>query len=89
MSRIEERMKALEFEVIELRKRTEELEEELGLHQRLSAPYQPITTPLRQPTWIVPNTCSVCGLKFDGPMGYVCGNPRCPSGVSCCGSSLE
>lgn len=25
--------------------------------------------------------CKVCGIKFDGPMGYVCGNPDCPTAV--------
>lgn len=25
--------------------------------------------------------CRVCGLTFDGPMGYVCPNDRCPSRV--------
>ena len=90
MSRIEERMEALELEVISLRKRTQELEEELERHQRLSSPYQPIapTVPY-QPTWVAPNACSICGMKFDGPMGYVCTNPRCPSGVVYCGSGLE
>ena len=30
-----------------------------------------------------PNTCSVCGMKFDGPMGYVCMHPGCLSRVTC------
>lgn len=29
------------------------------------------------------NSCKVCGMKFDGPMGYVCGRTDCPSGVTC------
>ena len=27
------------------------------------------------------NCCSVCGLRFEGSMGYVCANPTCPSAV--------
>lgn len=23
--------------------------------------------------------CKVCGIKFDGPMGYVCPHPDCPT----------
>jgi hypothetical protein len=30
------------------------------------------------PPVIDPNKCSVCGMVFDGPTGYVCGNVRCP-----------
>lgn len=26
--------------------------------------------------------CKVCGIIFDGPMGYVCPNMRCPSGFA-------
>lgn len=28
-------------------------------------------------------TCQVCGLKFEGAMGYVCMQPLCPSKFSC------
>ena len=89
MSRMDERMAMLEGELDNLRARVAELEGELEEARRLAAPYQPITTPPYQPTWVVPNACSVCGLKFDGPMGYACTNPRCPSGVSYCGSKIE
>lgn len=27
------------------------------------------------------NTCSVCGLKLEGVMGYSCSNLRCPTGL--------
>ena len=27
--------------------------------------------------------CSVCGLKFDGVMGYVCTRSDCPTAVRC------
>lgn len=32
-------------------------------------------------TW--PSACSVCGLKWDGPMGYCCPRADCPSSVRC------
>lgn len=35
------------------------------------------------------NTCSACGMKFDGPMGYACSRPDCPSGVSYCGTEVK
>lgn len=35
-----------------------------------------------EPLYPLPTNCVVCGLKFDGPMGYVCGHPQCPTGVS-------
>ncbi len=52
--------------------------------------------PVPGPTW-VPNpslpvpympmldypACGVCGMKFTGPMSYVCPRTDCPSGVSC------
>lgn len=27
-------------------------------------------------------SCRECGLIWDGPMGYVCPNPKCPTGVN-------
>jgi hypothetical protein len=32
--------------------------------------------------------CSVCGLKFSGPMGYVCPNNNCPTKVTCTTNTL-
>ncbi len=26
------------------------------------------------------NSCPKCGMIFDGPMGYVCTDPKCPTG---------
>lgn len=34
------------------------------------------------PSYMQPPSCSVCGMRFDGPMGYVCSRTDCPSGVS-------
>ena len=81
MASADEKLAMLEAEMDTLRHRVATLEAELEQARRLTAPYQP--------TWVVPNACSVCGLKFDGPMGYACTNPRCPSGVSYCGSKIE
>ena len=27
------------------------------------------------------NKCPQCGLEFTGPMGYVCSQPQCPTGL--------
>ena len=89
MPSADEKLAMLEAEMDTLRHRVAHLEAELEQARRLTAPYQPITTPPYQPTWIVPNSCAVCGIKFDGPMGYACTNPRCPSGVSYCSSKME
>lgn len=45
----------------------------------------PWTTTPYQP-WVVPNTqwtknCPKCGINIDGPMGYVCPQPQCPTGL--------
>ena len=42
-----------------------------------------------QPPVVIPPTipnhwaksCKACGLRLDGPMGYVCPNTQCPSGL--------
>ena len=33
------------------------------------------------PTWSTPSYCPQCGLKFEGTMGYVCSQPKCPTGL--------
>ncbi len=38
-------------------------------------------TPMNPPTWNTPNNCPKCGLKIDGPMGYVCTNYPCAVGL--------
>ena len=38
---------------------------------------------------VVPNRCNVCGITFEGAMGYVCTNPRCPTRVVFKGSTIE
>ena len=41
---------------------------------------QPQVFPPRMPPhWN--KTCQACGLRLDGPMGYVCPNTQCPSGL--------
>lgn len=69
-----------------LEKRIRELELEIReLKQRQSAA-KPIPLPTPEypfePIRYDP-TCSVCGMTFNGPMGYVCMNPGCPSKVTC------
>lgn len=45
-------------------------------------PYQPINPPYRIPTTdYIPSTCSKCGMKLEGAIGYACINHPCPSGL--------
>lgn len=46
-----------------------------------SGPYE------ADPSYMQPSSCRVCGMKFDGPMGYVCTRTDCPSGVTCSNES--
>lgn len=46
-----------------------------------SAPYSPMPSTPMNPPWNSPNSCSKCGLKLNGVMGYVCTNYPCPSGL--------
>ena len=49
-------------------------------HQKFPPQTPPYVHPIPLPaTWN--KTCPSCGLKLDGPMGYVCPNSRCPSGL--------
>lgn len=43
------------------------------------------TTPVVPDVMPVPvtNGCHVCGIKFDGVMGYVCQRTDCPSAIRC------
>ena len=42
-----------------------------------SSPYAP--APLTNP--VDYKSCSKCGIKLDGVMGYVCTTPQCPTGL--------
>ena len=41
-------------------------------------PYQPWVTPNSPP---MGGNCPQCGLKLEGVMGYVCSQPKCPTGL--------
>ncbi len=36
--------------------------------------------PVPKINWDI-STCPTCGIKLDQVMGYVCSNPRCPTGL--------
>lgn len=45
--------------------------------------------PVSPPAQVKPYTgCSVCGLNFNGPMGYVCPRSDCPTRITCKGTTL-
>lgn len=82
----------LEETIEKLEKRIVHLEEQLAFSQREIDRLQielvnerlvvPTTgKPFRIPNWAAPNSCSKCGLKLEGIMGYVCSNKDCPSGM--------
>jgi hypothetical protein len=67
----------------DLERRIKELE---NANQRLGP--SPITWPLppdhidTYPGEECMAGCKTCGMKFDGPMGYVCHHPCCPSRIA-------
>ena len=42
-------------------------------------PPYPLPDPLPVSDWT--KSCPKCGIKLDGVMGYVCSQPRCPTGL--------
>jgi len=75
-----EKLEKLEKEVASLRQRVIDVEAQKMTEFQPVVPYHTY-----QPMWTIPtvNTCQVCGLKFDGPMGYACSNPKCSTGITC------
>lgn len=50
----------------------------------LPMPYKRDPTPWPDPytpKWSEPKSCSKCGIKLDGVMGYSCPQPNCPTGL--------
>ncbi len=73
-------MSNLNERVDELERRVRELEDNVGTPNPLAPiPQYPINPP------IPVNSCGVCGLVFDGVMGYVCSNLNCPGRIICGG----
>ena len=59
-------------------------EQNLRLTEALSKSQPPFPAPT-VPAGYTPKSCSVCGMNFNGPMGYVCPRSDCPSRVTCTG----
>ena len=81
------RMSGMEWEMIldQLEKQTERIDKlETRIkdleNQKNTSPIFP-NVPV-QPR-LDPISCSVCGIRFEGAMGYACMHPRCPSKVTC------
>ena len=52
----------------------------INAHLEKQKTVQPqVLRPVIEPNWV--KTCQACGLRLDGPMGYVCPNTQCPSGL--------
>ena len=59
--------------------------------QKTTAPFTPFTPYVVDKvttTWAA-NTCSKCGIKLEGVMGYCCPHPKCPTGLGGGWSSSE
>lgn len=41
-------------------------------------PFEPLKD-IFIPSYIPPTSCSLCGIKLDSVMGYVCNNTQCPT----------
>lgn len=58
---------------------SDDLERRVARLERAIFPQEHATPVPFMPTVILaPNQCEVCGIKFDGGMGYVCPNLLCP-----------
>lgn len=44
--------------------------------------YNPLF-PFPDPAMQYEPRCPVCGIRWDKPMGYVCGNSKCPTKITC------
>lgn len=74
------RITTLEARQAELEYRIAQLERELT--EKVRWPW--IGAPYTEPTPISePNACRVCGIHFEGIMGYVCPHTACPSRITC------
>ena len=67
-------------------RRLNERIEALERQQHIGPPSWPIpgVQPQPFPTQPTPwdaRTCPTCGLKLEGVMGYVCTQPKCPTGL--------
>lgn len=63
-----------------LEKRVAELEQQVARQ----VPWWPTHPEVSDPVMEDVPTCRVCGLRFEGVMGYVCPRSDCPSGISYC-----
>lgn len=79
---------ALEARLADAERRIAQLEREIAARMPWYVP-DPIVDPIVYPV-AESNTCRVCGMRFEGAMGYVCPHMNCPGRItfisSDCGS---
>ena len=73
-----DRIIALESRLAQLEARIAQLESPITVYGPI-----PSTQTYPIPYNGLPGMCSVCGIKCDGPMGYVCPRGDCPTQVKC------
>lgn len=78
---IDKKLDILEEEVRKLSQRVQELETELHRERTKLNPWDPIGPRPVFPEFTPLKACSKCGLEFNGPMGYCCPRPDCPTGL--------
>lgn len=54
--------------------------------KKIPPPTTPITPWPKSPKDWLYSQCEVCGMHFNGPMGYVCPRSDCPTAVTCGGT---
>lgn len=72
----------LKTENAQLKERVKYLEEQNLALIRAVSPPTPLPMKYTSPTSKI-RACGVCNAKFDGPIGYVCNHPNCPTRVTC------
>lgn len=60
-----------------------DVEQVIDLLREISRKLDRLQTYPVYPQPITASKCGVCGIKWDGPMGYVCTRTNCPGRVTC------
>ena len=80
----EKKIESIEIRMAAMEQQLENISKRIATMEIAQTPYGPVTSPYTIPhpqiDWGV-NKCPLCGLELKGVMGYVCSQPRCPTGL--------